>query len=93
METFNFPELHRSVDTLANSLAESANQAIRKALDKLTADEISKLGTNNGTFYPARLVKIVLCAMVTTELVEREFAAESTLKDIKKVRRILKNRY
>lgn len=82
-----------SVDTLTHSLADSAKEAINKALGKLTNDEIVKLATNNGVFYPARLIKIVMCAVVTTELVEKEFAADSVLKDIKNVRRKLKNRY
>ena len=85
--------MKQTVHTLAQSLAESAEQAIQKALDKMTESEREELGTNNGEFYPARLVKIVMCAVVTSELVEREFASESVLKDIKKVRRILKNRY
>jgi hypothetical protein len=85
--------LQKTVHDLSVSLAQSADQAIRNALDKLTPSEQEELGTNNGDFYPARLVKIVMCAVVTSELVEREFASESVLKDIKKVRRLIKNRY
>jgi hypothetical protein len=85
--------INKSVYDLSRSLAESAEKAIQSALDKMTEREREELGTNNGEFYPARLVKIVMCAVVTSELVEREFASESVLKDIKKVRRILKNRY
>jgi len=59
--------------------------------DKLTEDEVkSMLGEGPAPGFGYRLPKIVM--QVAAERIEPEFGAESTVKDVKRVRRILGRR-
>ncbi len=84
-------ELELSVEVIAESVKGLVIERVYKAIAKLTEAEIKEMGLDT---MPTRLAKTVLCAVFgESKIIESQFASETMLPQIKKIKRKLKNRF
>lgn len=80
--------LSEAVAEICQSAAKELEKASLKLAGKLTIEEIDKFSVHGAM--PMRLAKCLLCAVDDT--INWQFSAEATLKDIKALKRIDRNR-
>lgn len=71
------------IDELTDSVKKTIASEMKRLYDKMTPSEIHALDTNN-----PRFTKLLLCGLDMSKLIENQYATESMMPDLRKVRRI-----
>lgn len=82
-------QVQRSVHAIAKDAGKLLEEKALSVLANMTEDEIVKLSL--GATQPVRLAKSLICAV--GDEVEFQYSAEATLREIKSIKRIRRNRY
>jgi len=85
-------QLLAEVDEICQSIGNDLSSHIREKLALLTNGEVQQLrGTTFAGRHFYRIARVLVCALAA-ERIERQWQAESTIADTKRVKRWLRNR-